>query len=102
MHCSSCSSAVEMGLSNAKGVEKAAVSLSLKMAEVTYDPNLVTEVFPLQSSPCTEGCLSPQDFPVALIGPVAFICMKMLHRRLILWRLWREPDLRPGWLGRVP
>lgn len=44
MHCSSCSTAVEKALNGTGGVTEATVSLSLNMAEVTYDPALVTEV----------------------------------------------------------
>ena len=53
MHCSSCSTAVEKALNSTDGVKEATVSLSLNMAEVTYDPTHVTEVChqqPLQ--PC--------------------------------------------------
>ena len=46
MHCSSCSTAVERALNATEGVKEAAVSLSLNMAEVTYDPSLATEVPP--------------------------------------------------------
>ena len=44
MHCSSCSTAVEKALNGTDGVKEATVSLSLNMAEVTYDPTRVTEV----------------------------------------------------------
>ena len=44
MHCSSCSIAVEKALNGTAGITEATVSLSLNMAEVTYDPVLVTEV----------------------------------------------------------
>lgn len=44
MHCSACSTAVETALGAGKGVQKASVSLTLKMAEVMYDPQLVDEV----------------------------------------------------------
>ncbi len=44
MHCSACSTAVETALGAKKGVQEAKVSLTLKMAEVTYDPQLVDEV----------------------------------------------------------
>ena len=44
MHCSSCSTAVEKALNSTDGVKEATVSLSLNMAEVTYDPTHVTEV----------------------------------------------------------
>jgi len=44
MHCSSCSTAVEKALNGRDGVKEATVSLSLNMAEVTYDPTHVTEV----------------------------------------------------------
>ncbi len=40
MHCSSCSTAVEKALNGTDGVKEATVSLSLNMAEVTYDPTL--------------------------------------------------------------
>ncbi|BDA40669.1 probable copper-transporting ATPase HMA5 [Coccomyxa sp. Obi] len=43
MHCSACSTAVETALGARKGVQKATVSLTLKMAEVTYDPQVVDE-----------------------------------------------------------
>ena len=44
MHCSACSTAVERALSAMDGVQSASVSLSLQMAEVTYDSAAVTEV----------------------------------------------------------
>jgi copper chaperone CopZ len=44
MHCSACSTAVETAMGAKKGVQKALVSLTLKMAEVTHDPQLVEEV----------------------------------------------------------
>ena len=44
MHCSACSGAVERALEGTPGVQKAAVSLTLKMTEVTYDPKLTDEV----------------------------------------------------------
>ena len=44
MHCSACSGAVERALEATPGVQKAAVSLTLKMAEVTYDPRSTDEV----------------------------------------------------------
>ncbi len=44
MHCSACSTAVETALGARKGVQKVSVSLTLKMAEVTYDPQVVDEV----------------------------------------------------------
>ena len=44
MHCSACSGAVERALEATPGVQKAAVSLTLKLAEVTYDPKLTDEV----------------------------------------------------------
>lgn len=44
MHCSSCSTAVQKGLSVTSGVEKASVSLTLEQAEVVYDPSIVQEV----------------------------------------------------------
>ena len=50
MHCSSCSTAVERALNATEGVKEAAVSLSLNMAEVTYDPSLATEVLTPQTS----------------------------------------------------
>ncbi|KAK9916964.1 hypothetical protein WJX75_009286 [Coccomyxa subellipsoidea] len=43
MHCSACSTAVETAMGAKKGVQKALVSLTLKMAEVTHDPQLVEE-----------------------------------------------------------
>ncbi len=46
MHCSACSTAVETALGARKGVQKATVSLTLKMAEVTHDPQVVDEVRP--------------------------------------------------------
>ena len=50
MHCSSCSTAVERALNATDGVKEATVSLSLNMAEVTYDPSLATEVPPYRLS----------------------------------------------------
>lgn len=44
MHCSACSTAVETALGAKKGVQEAKVSLTLKMAEVTYDPQSLDEV----------------------------------------------------------
>ena len=44
MHCSACSTAVETALGARKGVQKVSVSSTLKMAEVTYDPQVVDEV----------------------------------------------------------
>jgi copper chaperone CopZ len=44
MHCSACSTAVETALCARDGVKSASVSLSLEMAEVTYDAAVVTEV----------------------------------------------------------
>ena len=44
MHCSSCSTAVEKALNGTAGVKEATVSLSLNMAEVTYDPTQLSEV----------------------------------------------------------
>ena len=44
MHCSACSTAVERALKETLGVHKAAVSLSLSMAEVTYNLQFTNEV----------------------------------------------------------
>lgn len=40
MHCSACSTAVEAALEGTVGVSKASVSLTLSMADVTYNPKL--------------------------------------------------------------
>ena len=40
MHCSACSTAVEAALEGTAGVSKASVSLTLSMADVTYNPKL--------------------------------------------------------------
>lgn len=40
MHCSACSTAVEAALEGTPGVSKASVSLTLSMAEATYNPKL--------------------------------------------------------------
>lgn len=44
MHCSACSAAVEQALCGIRGVGRASVSLTLRLAEVEYDASLTSPV----------------------------------------------------------
>lgn len=64
MHCSACSSAVEVALQLVPGVRSAAVSLTVQQAEVRYAPSAGGKAFEQSLVDAVEGC----GFETTVIG----------------------------------
>lgn len=84
MHCSACSSAVEAALEGTPGVQRASVSLTLRMAEITYDPRLADTV---SSSPLSLCNLRPCASSARLHCPCSWAaCDLLLEMALLMLR----------------